>query len=70
MTVETYGEHAENGAWALNRLLAEDSIPADTAAVGQLLHCRQAVVDALRQRLYGVGLNTAYPTRNRPAPAP
>ncbi|UUW92471.1 hypothetical protein [Pimelobacter simplex] len=70
MTVETYGEHAENAAWALNRLLCDDSIPAETAAVDQLLPCRQAVVDALRQRLYGVGLNTAYPARNLPAPAP
>ncbi len=70
MTVETYGEHAENGAWALNRLLSEDLLPAETAAVDQLLHCRQAVVDALRQRLYNVGLNTSYPARNLPAPAP
>jgi hypothetical protein len=70
MTVETYAEHAENGAWALNRLLGEDSIPAETAAVDQLLHYREAVIDALRQRLYGVGLNTWYPARNLPAPAP
>lgn len=69
MTVETYGEHAENGARALNRLLREDSIPTDPAAVDQLLHCREAVVDALRQRLYGVGL-TWYPASNPPAPAP
>lgn len=70
MTVETYGEHAENGAWALNRLLSEDSIPAETAAVDQLLHCRQAVVDALRQRLYNLGLNSSYPANDLPAPAP
>jgi hypothetical protein len=70
MTVETYGEHAENGAWALNRLLCEDSIPAETAAVDQLLRCRQAVVGALRQRLYNVGLNTSYPANDLPAPAP
>jgi hypothetical protein len=70
VTVETYGEHAEDAARALNRLLQQDTIPADPAAVKQLLHCREAVVDALRQRLYGVGLNTWYPPSNLPAPAP
>jgi len=58
MTVETYGEHAENAARALNLLIQHDLIPADPAAVDQLLHCRECVVGALRQRLYGIGLNT------------
>jgi hypothetical protein len=70
VTVETYGEHAEDAARALNRLLQHDTIPADPAAVKQLLHCREAVVDALRQRLYGVGLNTWYPPSGLPVPAP
>ncbi|GAB2444403.1 hypothetical protein GCM10027062_25170 [Nocardioides hungaricus] len=61
MTVSTYGEHAENAAQALNDLIRDDVIPADEVAVDQLLHCRQAVVDALRQRLYDVGQDSWYP---------
>lgn len=61
MTVSTYGEHAENAAQALNVLVREDVIPADEYAVDQLLHCREAVVDALRQRLYDVGQDSWYP---------
>ena len=61
MTVTTYGEHAENAAQALNALIRDDVIPADEAAVDQLLHCREAVVDALRQRLYDVGQDDWYP---------
>jgi len=33
VTVETYGEHAEDAARALNRLLQQDTIPADPTAV-------------------------------------
>jgi len=61
MTVTTYGEHAENAAQALNALIRDDVIPADEAAVDLLLHCREAVVDALRQRLYDVGQDSWYP---------
>ena len=61
MTVTTYGEHAENAARALNALIGEDPIPADEHGVDQLLHCREAVVDALRQRLYDVGQDSWYP---------
>ena len=61
MTVTTYGEHAENAAQALNSLIRHDVIPADEYSVDQLLHCREAVVDALRQRLYDVGQDSWYP---------
>jgi len=61
MTVGTYGEHVENAARALNALIRDDVIPADEAGVDQLLHCREAVVDALRQRLYDVGQGDWYP---------
>lgn len=57
----TYGEHAENAAQALNTLLGADSIPADGEAVEQLLHCREAVVDALRQRLFDLGHDSNHP---------
>lgn len=55
MTVTTYGEHAENAAQALNALIRDDVIPAGEHAVDRLLHCREAVVDALRQRLFDLG---------------
>lgn len=61
MTVTTYGDHAENAAHALNALIRDDVIPADEYAVDQLLHCREAVVDALRQRLYDIGQDSWYP---------
>ena len=61
MTVTTYGEHAENAAQALNVLICDDVIPADEHAVDQLLHCRETVVDALRQRLYDLGQDSWYP---------
>ena len=61
MTVSTYAEHAEHAAQALNALIRDDAIPADEHAVDQLLHCREAVVDALRQRLYDVGQDSWYP---------
>jgi hypothetical protein len=70
MTVATYGEHAENAARALNALISDDAIPAEEEAVDQLLRCREAVVGALRQRLYDVGLNLWDPASNLPAPAP
>src|SRR3954451_10330472 len=61
MRISTYGEHAENAARALNGLIRDDLIPADEYSVDQLLHCREAVVDALRQRLYDVGQDSWYP---------
>ncbi len=61
MTVTTYGEHAENAAQALNALICDDVIPAAEQAVDQMLHCRGAVVDALRQRLYDIGQDGWYP---------
>lgn len=68
MSVETYGEHAESAARALNLLLRDDAIPIDPAAVDQLLHCREAVIDALRQRLYAFGLDAPIRVRKLPAP--
>jgi hypothetical protein len=68
MSVETYGEHAESAARALNRLLQEDAIPVDPAAVDQLLRCREAVIDALRQRLYAFGLDAPVRVEQLPAP--
>lgn len=53
----TYGDCAESAAEALSGLLVLDYIPADDALTERLLDCRQAVVDALRQRLRGLGLN-------------
>lgn len=71
MTVTTYGEHAENAAQALNALIRDDVIPADEHAVDQLLHCREAVIDALRQRLYDLGQDSWYPPPDHlPAPRP
>lgn len=61
MSITTYGEHAENAAAALNHLVRTEEIPADPAAVEQLLHCREAVIDALRQRLFDLGQDTWYP---------
>lgn len=61
MSVATYGEHAENAAQALNVLIRADGIPTDPAAVDQMLHCREAVVDAMRQRLYDLGQDDWYP---------
>lgn len=61
MTVSTYSGHAEKAAHALNFLILDDTIPADEHAVDQLLHCREAVVDALRQRLYDIGQDNSYP---------
>lgn len=64
MTVGSYGEHAENAARALNTLIRDDLIPAEPAAVDQLLHCREVVVDALRQRLYDMGQDNWSPPAN------
>lgn len=61
MTVTTYGAHAETAAHALNALIRDDMIPADEQAIDQMLHCRETVVDALRQRLYDVGQDSWYP---------
>jgi hypothetical protein len=58
MTVEIYGEHAENAARALNLLIQQDAVPADPAAVDQMPHRRECVGDARRQRLHDIGLNT------------
>lgn len=61
MRSETYGDHAEAAACDLSRLVVEDDIPSETEDIDQLLHCREIVIDAIRQRLYGFGLNTDRP---------
>ena len=61
MNVTTYGDHAENAASALNALIQVDDIPVDAEAVDQLLHCREAIGNALRQRLYDVGQQSSFP---------
>ena len=65
MRSETYGDHAEAAACELSRLIVEDDIPIETEAVDQLLHCREVVIDAIRQRLYAFGLNTDRPLEER-----
>jgi hypothetical protein len=65
---ETYGEHQEAASAALNRLLVDDAPPTDPVDVAQLLHCREVVVDALRQRLYALGFNTHYSPTTVPEP--
>lgn len=62
MTTTTYGEHAELAARALNMLVGTNTLPAVPAEVAQLLHCREAVVDALRQRLFDLGHDSWYPS--------
>ena len=60
MTVSTYRVHAENTAQTLNNLIRNDVIPADDAAVDQLLHSNEEVVDALRHQGCDVGEVSCY----------
>lgn len=67
----TYGWHAENAARALNALVGADELPVEPAAVDQLLHCREVVIDALRRRLYDLGQDDWFPPGDHlPARAP
>ncbi|MCM0621960.1 hypothetical protein [Nocardioides bruguierae] len=52
----TYGEHAENVAGALTRLMSGASIPTEESDVDQLLFYRDVVADSLRQRLHDLAL--------------
>jgi hypothetical protein len=70
MTVRTYGVHAENAARALGALVCDDTIPTDIDAANRMLHCREAAVDALRQRLFDLGQDGAYPPPRRGSAAP
>lgn len=54
----TYGEHAELTAAALTRLTGPTQLPTDPLDVEQLLRCRDAVIDSVRQRLYDLGVVT------------
>lgn len=69
MSAETYGDHQEAAAAALTQLIVRDLIPVEPMDVDQLLHCRDIAVDALRQRLYTLGLNTHYSASPVPAKA-
>lgn len=51
MNVPTYGDHAETVAGCLQELLVTDDLPAARADVEALLACREALLDALRERL-------------------
>ena len=67
MSVERYGDHQEAAAAALNRLIVTDTLPVAPVDVDRLLGCREAVSDALRQRLYALGLNRHYAPTTVPA---
>lgn len=54
----TYGEHAELAAAALTRLTGPAQLPTDPADIEQLLRCRDAVIDSVRQRLFDLGVIT------------
>lgn len=54
----TYGEHAELTAAALTRLTGAAQLPTDLDDIEQLLRCRDAVIDSVRQRLYDLGVIT------------
>lgn len=65
----TYGEHAELTAAALTRLTSPTPLPTDPQDVEQMLRCRDAVLDSVRQRLYDFGVITnvdASPSRLAP----
>ena len=51
----SYGAHQEAAADCLNRLLSEATVPTDAGEVEQLVACRGAVIDALRDRLDHLG---------------
>lgn len=53
--VRTYGEHVEKAASALTTLLTRQTLPTEPVEVDQLLHCRETVVHALRQRMWELG---------------
>lgn len=57
---QTYGEHQEEAAAALTRLVVSDTLPTDQSDIDRMLVCREVVIDALRQRLYGLGLTGHY----------
>jgi hypothetical protein len=58
VSTQTYGEHQEAAAALLNQLLTTEELPVDRGRVEHLLHCRESVLSALVQRLYGLGRST------------
>jgi hypothetical protein len=58
VSTQTYGEHQEAAAALLNRLLTSGHLPVDPGQVEHLLQCRESVLSALVQRLYGLGRST------------
>ena len=63
----TYGDHQEAAASALNRLLGTTELPTAAAQVDRLLHCREAILDALEQRLRNLQIR---PPATTPADQP
>ena len=57
MSLGTYGDHQEAAAAALNALISGDDIPTDEQDLGMLGQFRRAAIDALCQRLHGLGLS-------------
>jgi hypothetical protein len=64
MNAPTYGDHAEAVADALRELLVSDTIPASPDEVAVLLACREAVIDAMRERLDLFDLTPGHRPRN------
>lgn len=57
VTAPTYGDHAEAVAAALQELVVVGDIPTADSDVEDLLSCREAVVEALQERLHVFGLS-------------
>ena len=57
----TYGEHSELAAAALRELVVDAHLPVNDTEVVDLLACREAVVDALRERLHCFGITAQDP---------
>lgn len=55
MALTTYGEHAEASAQALNALVSLGSVPDSAAGRQRTLWCREALLDALQERLTALG---------------
>lgn len=55
MALTTYGEHAEASAQALNALVSLGSVPESADGRQRTLWCREALLDALQERLSALG---------------
>lgn len=59
MSRPTYRDHAEIVASALQELVVVGDVPTEPTDVSDLLACREAVVDALQERLHAFGVAPA-----------